>query len=47
MNSSGEIVVVDYTRISIAANAGYGVENPLFQSESFRTLTHIGPFDIT
>jgi hypothetical protein len=40
MNSAGEIVVVDNTGVSTGPNAGSGVEDPLFHSESFRTLTH-------
>jgi hypothetical protein len=40
MNSSREIVVVDNTEVPTGPNAGSGVEDPLFQSESFRTPTH-------
>jgi hypothetical protein len=41
MNSSGEIVVVDNTEVPTGPNAGSGVDDPLFQSESFRTPTHM------
>jgi hypothetical protein len=40
MNSSGEIVVVDNTEVPTGPNTGSGVDDPLFQSESFRTPTH-------
>jgi hypothetical protein len=40
MNSSGEIVVVENTEVPTGPNAGSGVDDPLFQSESFRTPTH-------
>jgi hypothetical protein len=40
MNSLGEIIVVDNTKVPTRPNAGSGVEDPLFQSDSFRTLTH-------
>jgi hypothetical protein len=40
VNSSGEIVVIDDTEIPTRPNAGSGVEDPLFQSESFRTPAH-------
>jgi hypothetical protein len=41
MNSSKEIVVVDNTEVPTRTNEVSGVEDPLFQSESFRTPTHI------
>jgi len=41
MNSSREIVVVDDTEVPTRPNARSGVEDPLFQSESFRTSAHI------
>jgi hypothetical protein len=40
MNSSREIVVVDNIEVPTGPNARSGVEDPLFQSESFRTLAH-------
>jgi hypothetical protein len=40
MNSSGEIVVVDNNKVPTGSNTGSGVDDPLFQSESFRTPTH-------
>jgi hypothetical protein len=33
INSSGDVVAEDYTRISIGPHAESGVDNPLFQSE--------------
>jgi hypothetical protein len=46
VNSSREIVIVDDTEVPTEPNAGSRVEDPLFQSESFRTPTHaIGTFD--
>jgi hypothetical protein len=45
MNLAREIVVVDNTRVPTGPNAGFGVEDPLFQSESFRTSYHtVGTF---
>jgi hypothetical protein len=38
MNSLGDIVL--YIDIPTGPNVGSGVEDPLFQSESFRTPTH-------
>jgi hypothetical protein len=40
VNSSREIVIVDDTEVPTRPNAGSGVEDPLFQSESFRTPAH-------
>jgi hypothetical protein len=40
INSSGDVVVEDYTRIPTEPHANFGVEYPLFQSESFRTTVH-------
>jgi hypothetical protein len=40
MNSSGEIVVVENTRVPTGPNDRSGVEDLLFHSESFRTLAH-------
>jgi hypothetical protein len=40
MNSSGEIVVVENFEVPTGPNAGSGVEDPHFHSESFRTPTH-------
>jgi hypothetical protein len=40
MNSSGEIFVVENIEVPTGPNTGYGVDDPLFQSESFRTPTH-------
>jgi hypothetical protein len=40
MNSSREIVVVNNTEVPTRPNIGSGVEDPLFHSESFRTLAH-------
>jgi hypothetical protein len=40
MNSSGEIVVVDNIEVPTGPNTGSRVEDPLFQTESFRTPTH-------
>ena len=40
MNSSREIVFVDNIEVPTGPNAGSGVEDPLFQSESFRTPSH-------
>jgi hypothetical protein len=42
INSSGDVVVEDYTRIPTRPYAESGVDNPPFQSESFRTLVHTG-----
>jgi hypothetical protein len=42
MNSLGEIVdVVENNGVLAGPNAGSRVDDPLFQSESFRTPTHI------
>jgi hypothetical protein len=38
MNSLREIVVVDNIEVPTGPNTGSGVDDPLFQSESFRTL---------
>jgi hypothetical protein len=40
MNSSREIVVFDNTEVPTRPNVGSRVEDPLFQSESFRTPVH-------
>jgi hypothetical protein len=40
MNSLVEIVVVENIELPTGPTTGYGVDNPLFHSESFRTLTH-------
>jgi hypothetical protein len=40
MNSSGEIVVVENIEVPTGPNVGSGVDNPLFQSESFGTPAH-------
>jgi hypothetical protein len=40
VNSSGEVVVIEETEVSTGPHAGSGVEDPFFQSESFRTPTH-------
>jgi hypothetical protein len=40
MNSLGEIVVLENIVIPIGPNMGSGVDDPLFQSESFRTPPH-------
>jgi hypothetical protein len=40
VNSSGQVVVIDDTEIPTRPNIGSGVEDPLFQSESFRTPAH-------
>jgi hypothetical protein len=40
INSSGDVVVEDYTRIPTGPYAESGVDDPPFQSESFRTLVH-------
>jgi len=40
MNSLGEIVVLENIVIPIGPNMESGVDDPLFQSESFRTLPH-------
>jgi hypothetical protein len=40
MNSSGEIVIVENIGVPTGPNAGSGVDDPLFPSESFRTSTH-------
>jgi hypothetical protein len=40
MKSPGEIVVVENTKVPTRPNARFGVEDLLFHSESFRTLTH-------
>jgi hypothetical protein len=46
MKSLGEIVVVDNIKVPTGPNVGSGVDDPLFQSKSFRTLTHtIGIFN--
>jgi hypothetical protein len=40
INSLGDVVVEDYTRIPIGPYAESDVDDPPFQSESFRTLVH-------
>jgi hypothetical protein len=40
MNSLGEIVVFNNIEVPTGPNAGSGVDDPLFQSESFRTMAH-------
>jgi hypothetical protein len=40
LNSLGEIVTEDHTKIPTRPHADSGVDNPLFQSESFRTMVH-------
>jgi hypothetical protein len=40
INSSGDVVAEDYNRILIGPHIESGVDDPLFQSESFRTLVH-------
>jgi hypothetical protein len=40
INSSGDIVVEDYTTIPTRPHTESGVDDPPFQSESFRTLVH-------
>jgi hypothetical protein len=40
INSSGDVVVEDYTRIPTGPHTESGVDDPPFQSESFRTLVH-------
>jgi hypothetical protein len=40
VNSYGEFVVIDDTEIPTGPNTRSGVEDPLFQSESFRTSAH-------
>jgi hypothetical protein len=40
MNSSRELVIVNNTRVPTGPNAESGVDDPLFQSESFRTPAH-------
>jgi hypothetical protein len=40
MNSSGEIVFVENIEVPTGPNAGSRVDDPLFQSESFRTPAH-------
>jgi hypothetical protein len=40
MNLSREIIFVYNTEAPTRSNTGSGVENPLFQSEPFRTPTH-------
>jgi hypothetical protein len=40
INSSGDVVAEDYTRIPIVPYTKSGVDDPPFQSESFRTLVH-------
>jgi hypothetical protein len=48
MNSSEEIVVVDNTKVPTRPNARSGVDDPLFQSESFRTPAHtVGIFNLS
>jgi hypothetical protein len=41
MNSSGELIVDENFEVPTRPNVGSQVEDPLFQSESFRTPTHI------
>jgi hypothetical protein len=38
---SGDIVAEDYTRIPTGPYTESGVDDPPFQSESFRTLAHV------
>jgi hypothetical protein len=40
INSSGDVIVEDYTRIPTGPYTESGVDDPPFQSESFRTLVH-------
>jgi hypothetical protein len=40
VNLSREIVIVDDTEVPTGPNTRSKVEDPLFQSESFRTLAH-------
>jgi hypothetical protein len=40
MNSSREIVVIENIEVPTRPNTGSGVDDPLFESESFRTPTH-------
>jgi hypothetical protein len=40
LNLLGEIVTEDHTKIPTEPHAESGVDDPLFQSESFRTLVH-------
>jgi hypothetical protein len=40
INSSGDVVAEDYTGIPTGPHTESGVDDPLFQSESFRTLVH-------
>ena len=40
MNLSGEVVVIEDTEVPTGPHTGSGVEDPFFQSESFRTPTH-------
>jgi hypothetical protein len=46
MNSSREIIVVENIEVPTGPNMGSGVDDPLFQSESFRSPTHtVGIFN--
>jgi hypothetical protein len=40
VNSSGEVVFIEETEVSTKPHTRSGVEDPFFQSESFRTPTH-------
>jgi hypothetical protein len=40
LNSLGEIVIEDHTHVPTGPHAKSSVDDPPFQSESFRTLTH-------
>jgi hypothetical protein len=40
INSSGDLVVDEYIEVPIGPNAKSSADDPLFQSESFRTLVH-------
>jgi len=46
INSSGDIIADEYIEITIEPHAECGVDDPFFQSESFRTLVHtVGKFN--
>jgi hypothetical protein len=40
VKSFGEVAFIDDTKIPTRPNTGFGVEDPIFQSESFRNLDH-------
>jgi hypothetical protein len=40
VNSSGEVFVIEDTEVPTGPHAGIEVEDPFFQSESFKTSTH-------